>query len=165
MAKHRKDKAASTVTAMTCPVKPGDSCSDRLKRKADNDNYGSSSIICRARAIASNEMGDSAVSCIVQSLAEDVKTAGQRAVDNVKGATKPYTVAAANKTQAAKDAMTPDQGQTGSKSFSGPGSTSGVAPSPNSISLLHGPSTSYGNGLSDPFRPVHTTSGALPGKV
>ena len=53
--------------------------------------------------------------CILQSLGDDAKATGQTAADT-----------AAEKTQAARDAMTPNQGHTGTKSLSGPGSTSGV---------------------------------------
>ena len=66
-------------------------------------------------------------SCAVQSLGEDIRTTGQSAVDQVKGATKPYGDAAADKTQAARDSLTSsNQATTGSKGISGPGSVSGA---------------------------------------
>ena len=63
---------------------------------------------------------------IVQSLPEDIKATGQSAVDQVRGTAQPYTDAAADKAQAAKDSLTSNQSTTGSKGISGPGSVSGA---------------------------------------
>lgn len=58
-----------------------------------------------------------------------VTDAFAQGTQTARDATKPYADSAADKAQSAKDSLTPNQGTTGTKSMSGPGSTSGGASS------------------------------------
>lgn len=69
-----------------------------------------------------------------QAAADNVKAAGQTVIDaaaqgtqSAQDAAQPYADAAKDKAQSAKDTLTPNQGTSGTRGLSGPGSASGVA--------------------------------------